>query len=78
LQTESRSVELGIDAAVRVKINLGTSDLRLAGLPLTSLDVNMGAGTSTFDLNGDWAHDLDVTVDSGAATIRPFIRTGKE
>ena len=51
-------------------IGAGASDLQLAGLSLTRLDVNLGAGESTIDLSGDWAHDLNVTIDAGAADIR--------
>ena len=52
-----------------VDMGAGTSDLQLAGLPLTRLDVTLGAGTYTLDLSGDWARDLDVTIESGAADI---------
>ena len=52
-----------------VVVGGGSSDLRLAGLSLTGLKVNLGAGTYTVDLSGDWAHNLDVTVDAGAANI---------
>lgn len=47
----------------------GASDLQLAGLSLTRLDVILGAGISTVDLSGSWARDLDVTIDTGAADI---------
>jgi hypothetical protein len=52
-----------------VNMGAGTSDLKLAGLSLTGLDIILGAGTYTIDLAGDWARDLDVTIDSGAAFI---------
>lgn len=47
----------------------GSSDLQLAGLQLTRLDVNQGAGMSTIDLSGGWKRDLDVSIDTGAADI---------
>lgn len=47
----------------------GSSDLSLAGLSLTALDVNLGAGIYTIDLTGDWARNLDVAIDAGAATL---------
>ena len=47
----------------------GTSDLKLAGLSLTRLDVKLGAGVYTIDLSGGWARDLAVTLDTGAAFI---------
>jgi len=45
----------------------GSSDLQLAGLSLTRLDVSLGAGISTVDLSGDWTRNLEVTIDAGAA-----------
>src|SRR5512139_2451173 len=40
----------------------GTSDLQLAGLSLTGLDIILGAGKSTVDLSGGWTRDLNVTI----------------
>jgi hypothetical protein len=54
---------------LRVNMGGGSSDLQLAGLPLTRLDINQGAGISTVDLSGSWARDLDVTIEAGAADI---------
>ncbi len=54
---------------LRVNVGGGTTDLQLAGLSLTRLDVTLGAGQSTLDLNGDWARDLDVTIDASAADM---------
>lgn len=52
-----------------LEMGAGTSNLQLAGLSLTGLDVTLGAGTSTLDLSGNWAHDLDVAIDTGAADV---------
>lgn len=52
-----------------VDMGAGSSDLQLAGLSLTRLDIRLGAGKYTVDLSGDWARDLDVTIDVGAANI---------
>ena len=54
---------------LRVDVGGGVSDLQLAGLSLTRLDVILGAGTSTIDLNGDWLRDLDITINAGAADV---------
>lgn len=54
---------------LRVNMGAGNSDLKLAGLSLTGLDVILGAGKSTIDLNGDWVRDLDITIDAGAADV---------
>jgi len=53
-----------------VDMGAGTGDLQLAGLSLTGLNVNLGAGEYTVDLSGDWARDLDVAIDAGAANLR--------
>jgi hypothetical protein len=53
-----------------VDVGAGVGDLQLAGLPLTGLNVNLGAGEYTVDLSGDWVRDLEVTIDVGAADIR--------
>ncbi len=52
-----------------VDVGGGVSDLQLAGLSLTGLDVSLGAGEYKVDLSGDWARDLNVTINSGAANI---------
>lgn len=54
---------------LRVEMGAGTSDLQLAGLSLTRLDITLGAGGSTIDLSGDWARDLNVTIHAGAGDI---------
>ncbi len=52
-----------------VDVGGGTSDLQLSGLSLTRLVINIGAGISIIDLTGDWARDLDVTIDAGATDV---------
>jgi hypothetical protein len=54
---------------LRVDVGGGASELRLAGLSLTRLDVKLGAGTSTLDLDGGWASDLNITIDAGATDL---------
>jgi hypothetical protein len=61
---------------LRLDMGAGTSDLQLADLSLTGLDINLGASESTIDLSGDWARDLDVAIDAGAADIT--VRLPKE
>ena len=50
-------------------LGAGVSNLQLAGLPLTNLEVTLGAGESMIDLSGDWARDLLATIDTGAANV---------
>jgi hypothetical protein len=52
---------------LRLNMGAGTSDLRLAGLMLSALDLDLGAVSGTLDLRGDWAQDLEATIDTGAA-----------
>jgi hypothetical protein len=52
-----------------VDVGAGTIDLRPAGLSLTRLEIDLGATQGTIDLTGDWARDLEVAIDSGAANI---------
>jgi hypothetical protein len=59
----------GVPMDLSVDVGAGTSDLQLAGLSLTRLDINLGAGEYTIDLSGDWARDLNVTINSGAANL---------
>jgi hypothetical protein len=56
-------IDLSID------MGAGNSNLKLADLSLSGLDINLGAGKSTVDLNGDWTRDLNVSIDTGAADL---------
>ena len=64
-------LRLNNDVPMNLSLDMGagTSDLQLAGLSLTGLDIMLGAGNSTVDLRGDWSQDLDVTINTGAANI---------
>ena len=61
--TDDVPIELSVD------VGAGASNLQLAGLSLTALDITLGAGGSRIDLSGDWARDLDVSIDAGAGDI---------
>jgi hypothetical protein len=60
----------GVPMDLRVNLGAGTSNLKLAGLSLTGLDVILGAGEYMIDLSGDWIRDLNVSINTGAANIR--------
>ena len=64
-------LRLNNDVPMDLSVNMGAgiSDLQLADLSLTGLDINLGASEGTIDLRGDWTHDLDVTIETGAAAI---------
>ena len=59
----------GTPMNLSVDLGAGNSDLQLAGLALTGLDISQGAGKSSVDLSGDWARDLAGTIDVGAADL---------
>jgi hypothetical protein len=52
-----------------LEMGAGTSDLQLADLSLTGLDINLGASESTIDLSGDWRDDLQASIEVGAAEL---------
>jgi len=52
---------------LRVELGAGSGELQLADLSLTGLGITLGAGKYTIDLNGEWTHDLDITINTGAA-----------
>jgi len=54
---------------LNLEMGAGTSDLQMAGLSLTGLDIILGAGKSTVDLSGGLTRDLDVTISAGAANV---------
>ena len=60
-------IELSVD------VGAGTSNLKLSDLSLSGLDITLGATEGTIDLSGDWAHNLDVTIDAGASNTKVFL-----
>jgi hypothetical protein len=52
-----------------VQLGAGRSDLVLAGLDLSALNVETGAGESTIDLRGDWSRSFDASVSTGAGKV---------
>ncbi len=65
------NLHLSNEVPMDLSVNLGsgTSDLEMAGLSLNRLEISQGSGVSVINLNDQWAHDLDVFIDSGAADI---------
>lgn len=59
----------GVPMDLKVNVGGGTGDLALAGLSLTGLEVDAGAGKYKIDLSGDWARDLNADIEAGAATV---------
>jgi hypothetical protein len=50
---------------LEVEMGAGESDLDLDSLTLTGLDLQMGAGRTTVDLTGDYAQDLEASIQGG-------------
>ncbi|HLH07747.1 MAG TPA: toast rack family protein [Terriglobales bacterium] len=66
---------------MRVNMGAGRNDLKLGGLDLTRLDVNMGAGLLIADFSGGtWKQDLEANIHGGAgnATVRLPANVGVE
>jgi hypothetical protein len=53
-----------------IKVGAGKSLLKLVGLDLRRLRVEMGVGEVDLDLNGRWATDVDVEVEGGVGEAR--------
>ena len=56
----------GLPVSLHVNEGAGTSTLTLGGVNLTQLEFTSGAGSTTIDLSGKWAHDVSATVHGGA------------
>lgn len=54
---------------VRVGLGAGRCQLDLAGLSLTSVEIDAGAGDVLVDLSGDWAVDLRASIDGGVGKL---------
>src|SRR5215218_579197 len=48
-----------------VQMGAGESDLNLDSLTLTGLTLHMGSGKTTVDLTGDYARNLDASIEGG-------------
>lgn len=59
----------GLPMHLGINSGFGSTNITLAGLAVTGLDINFGATNSTLDLRNDWQHDLDVNIDTGAGSL---------
>jgi hypothetical protein len=53
-----------------IRTGAGNSQLDLGGLDMTSLTVGTGAGVTTVNLDGNWQHDVDVSIDGGVGELK--------
>jgi len=58
---------------VEVDLGAGMSTLNVADLSLTSLDIRAGAGDVTLDLDGEWADELDVSMEGGVGQATVYL-----
>jgi hypothetical protein len=53
-----------------IRTGAGNSQLDLGGLDITSLTVGTGAGVTTVNLDGNWQHDVDVSIEGGVGELK--------
>jgi hypothetical protein len=61
-----------VPLTLNLDVGIGESVIALGGTHARSVTIDQGIGEMTVDLTGDWAEDLEVTIDGGIgkATIR--------
>jgi len=59
-----------------VSTGAGNSQLDLGELDMTSLMVETGAGTMTVNLDGNWQHDVDVSIEGGFGELTVNLPAG--
>jgi hypothetical protein len=71
-------VRLGEQATLNLDVQLGAgrSELVLAGLDVSGLNVETGAGETTIDLRGDWTRAFDSTIKVGAGRVIVILPAG--
>ena len=58
-----------VSLELTIQTGAGESQLDLAALNLTAVTIETGAGVTDIDLNGNWQHDLPVSVSGGVGEI---------
>jgi hypothetical protein len=64
-------IQLGQNVPIELAIRTGAgnSELDLGGLDLTSLTVETGAGVTNVNLDGNWDHDVNVSIQGGVGEL---------
>jgi hypothetical protein len=53
-----------------IRTGAGNSQLELGGLDMTSLTVEAGAGVANVNLDGNWDHDVTVSIQGGVGELK--------
>lgn len=59
-----------------LRTGAGNSQLDLGQLDMTSLTVETGAGTTTVNLDGNWQHDVNVSITGGIGQLKVNLPAG--
>jgi hypothetical protein len=72
------TVQLANDVPIDLSIitGAGNAELDLGGLDLSKLDIQTGAGVTTVNLDGNWQHDLDVSIEGGVGELTVNLPAG--
>ncbi len=63
----------GLPIDLHVGMGAGTGELKLAGLLLRSVEVELGAGELTMDLRDNWQKDFDVRIRGGVGEATVYL-----
>jgi len=66
------TIHLSNDVPINLTIltGAGNSELNLGALDLTTLNIETGAGTTNIDLDGNWDHDVTVSIIGGLGELK--------
>jgi hypothetical protein len=59
----------GVPMALSVDLGAGQGNLTLGDLSLNALNVKAGVGEAVIDLNGNWDHDVQATLQAGVGEL---------
>jgi hypothetical protein len=59
----------GLPLDLSVQMGAGRADIDLRGTDLRRFQMDLGAGDATVDLSGDWIHDAQVWITTGAGEL---------
>jgi hypothetical protein len=60
----------GMPMDLLIRTGAGNCQLGLGNLDMTSLTIETGAGTTTVNLDGNWHHDVNVSIEGGVGELK--------